>query len=186
MRRTFSMKHPVRRMRTACFAIALAAFAALSAPAVAQEGYYQEVTRDGRIYVFSAEKNLQAWESSKELAVGTITRPGYGPNGETVVFDSPAAVEEFNKRHQKTDAAPKETKSEDVKLPFNVQYRMPGLRLSFPKFELNWTNRMQLRLTYDDLDSAALQADRASFRVRRFKLKLDGWIYSRELTYEFQ
>jgi phosphate-selective porin len=180
------MKHPLRGTRVAWLAVALAVSAALSAPVFAQEGYYQEIARDGRLYVFASEKNLQAWEASKELAVGTITRPGYGPNGETVVFDGPAAVEEFNKRHGKTDAAPKEAKSEDVKLPFNVQYRMPGLRLSFPKFELNWTNRMQLRLTYDDLDSAAAQIDRASFRVRRFKLKLDGWIYSRELTYEFQ
>jgi phosphate-selective porin len=63
---------------------------------------------------------------------------------------------------------------------------MPGLRFSFPKFELNWSNRMQLRYTYDDQDIVAPQSNKGSFRVRRFKTKLDGWIYTKDLTYEFQ
>ncbi|MGH9369740.1 MAG: porin [Thermoanaerobaculia bacterium] len=180
------MKHRFRRTWTACLSFALVAAAALSMPVAAQEAFYQEVARDGRLYVFSSEQNLRAWEASKELTVGTITRPGYGPNGETVVFDGPRAVELFNQKYGKSDAPPKEVKSEEVKLPFNVQYRMPGLRLTFPKFEFNWTNRMQIRFTYDDPDSAALQSNRASFRIRRFKTKFDGWIYSRNLTYEFQ
>ncbi len=120
----------------------------------AQDSYYREVTVDGRIYVFSSETAQKTWEASKELAVGTITRPGYGPNGETVVFDGPAAVEAFNKKYGKTDAPPTDVKAVEYKLPFDVKYRMPGLRLTFPKFELNWVNRMQLRFTYDDPDSA--------------------------------
>jgi phosphate-selective porin OprO/OprP len=179
------MKHPFRGKSIVCFAIAVAVILC-STPALAQEVYYQEVVRDGRIYVFSAEKNLKAWEGSGELAVGTITRPGYGPNGETVVFDGPAAVEAFNKKYGKTDAPPKEVKVEELKLPFNVQYRMPGLRLTFPKFELNWVNRMQIRSTYDNLDTAAAQGNRGSFRIRRFRSKWDGWIYTPALTYELQ
>ena len=68
--------------------------------------YYREVTVDGRIYVFASEQAQKTWEASKELAVGTVTRPGYGPNGETVVFDGPAAVELYNKKYGKTDAPP--------------------------------------------------------------------------------
>ena len=97
---------------------------------------------------------LRAYEASKELAVGTITRPGYGPNGETVVFDGPRAIELFNKKYGKTEAPPEEVVIADVKLPFDIKYRMPGLRLTFPKFEINWVNRMQIRYTYDDLDTA--------------------------------
>jgi phosphate-selective porin OprO and OprP len=179
------MKHSVGRTWVACAAITVA-FAAISTPVVAQDTYYKEMTIEGRIYVFASEPAYRAYEASKELAVGTITRPGYGPNGETVVFDGPRAVELYNKKHGKTEAPPQEVKTTDVKLPFDVKYRMPGLRFSFPKFELNWINRMQLRYTYDDQDIVAPQSNRGSFRIRRFKTKLDGWIYRKELTYEFQ
>ena len=63
---------------------------------------------------------------------------------------------------------------------------MPGLRLTFPKFEINWVNRMQIRFTYDDLDTANRQGNRSSFRIRRFRSKWDGWIYTPNLTYELQ
>ncbi|MGH9364457.1 MAG: porin, partial [Thermoanaerobaculia bacterium] len=161
-------------------------FAAISAPALAQESFYREMTVDGRIYVFASEQNLKAYEASKELAVGTITRPGYGPNGETVVFDGPKAVEAFNTKYGKTDAPPQETKTPEVKLPFNVQYRMPGLRLTFPKFELSWVNRAQFRYTYENPDTNAPQSNKGSFRIPRFRMKWDGWIYTKELTYELQ
>jgi phosphate-selective porin len=179
------MKHCVGRAVFACVA-AVIALAATAAPALAQDTYFKEMTIDGRIYVFASEPAFRAYEASKELAVGTITRPGYGPNGETVVFDGPRAVEMYNKKYGKTDAPPAEVKTADVKLPFDIKYRMPGLRFSFPKFEMNWTNRMQLRYTYDDQDVVAPQSNKGSFRVRRFKTKLDGWIYAKELTYELQ
>ena len=179
------MKHPFRRAWVACVAVAIASFA-ISAPALAQDSYYREVTVDGRIYVFSSEKAQKTWEGSKELAVGTVTRPGYGPNGETVVFDGPAAVDAFNKKYGKTDPAPSSAPVVEYKLPFDVKYRMPGLRLTFPKFEMNWSNRMQLRYTYDDVDIAGPRDDRGSFRIRRFRSKWDGWIYTPNLTYELQ
>lgn len=179
------MKHPFRRAWVACVAVAIA-FAAISAPALAQDSYYREVTVDGRIYVFSSEKAQKTWEASKELAVGTVTRPGYGLNGETVVFDGPASVDAFNKKYGKIDAPPTDVKAVDYKLPFDVKYRMPGLRLTFPKFEMNWVNRAQFRYTYEDPDTNAPQSDKGSFRIPRFRMKWDGWIYSKELTYELQ
>jgi phosphate-selective porin len=169
----------------ACVA-AVVVFAAISAPVLAQEGFYREMTIEGRIYVFASEPALRAYEASKELAVGTVTRPGYGPNGETVVFDGPRAIELYNQKHGKTDAPPVEVKTADVKLPFDIKYRMPGLRITFPKFELNWVNRMQLRYTYDDQDVATPRQNRGSFRIRRFRSKWDGWIYTPNLTYELQ
>lgn len=179
------MKHSVGRTWVACAAITVA-FAAISAPVLAQDTYYKEMTIEGRIYVFASEPAYHAYEASKELAVGTITRPGYGPNGETVVFDGPRAIELFNKKYNKTEAPPKEVVIADVKLPFDIKYRMPGLRFTFPKFELNWVNRMQIRYTYDDQDVVAPQSNRGSFRIRRLRSKWDGWIYTKDLTYEVQ
>jgi phosphate-selective porin OprO/OprP len=182
------MKHSVGRAWVACLTVAIAAIAlaAISAPALAQEPFYREMTIEGRIYVFASEPALRAYEASKELAVGTITRPGYGPNGETVVFDGPRAIELFNQKYNKTEAPPKEVVIADVKLPFDIKYRMPGLRITFPKFELNWVNRMQIRYTYDDQDTTNFQNNKGSFRIRRFRSKWDGWIYTPNLTYELQ
>jgi hypothetical protein len=71
-------------------------------------GFYGEVIKDGRIYVFST------WHDQKDfLAVGEApfryTQIGYAPKGETVVFvlnennkeQSPTAlIAEFNCKHQ--------------------------------------------------------------------------------------
>jgi len=172
----------------------LLALASLTLPAGAQtEGYYQEIVVEGRIFVFSSEKKYQAYQQSKDMGIST-TWTGYGPNGETVVFEDAKAIELFNKKYGKTDAPPAEIKTPDVKLPFGVQYRMPGLRLTFPKAEVNLASRLQIRYTHEQFDDirtppATLPTsleDKGSFRIRRMRVKLDGWIYVRELTYELQ
>ncbi len=71
------------------------------------EGFYGEVVKDGRIYVFDNWHDLKAF-----LAVGEAplryTQIGAGPNGETVIFvlnedtknDKPdALVAEFERKH---------------------------------------------------------------------------------------
>jgi hypothetical protein len=68
--------------------------------AAAQTFFYNEVVRDGRIYVFAIAATYDAF--IKTGAVGTgpvIERPAYGPNGETVVFDSPTAINLYNFKH---------------------------------------------------------------------------------------
>lgn len=176
------MKHGFGRSVAAC----LVALTALSTGALAQSGdFYQEITVDGRIYVFSSEKKYKSYQESKDMGVA-ITRLNYGPNGETVVFEDAKAIEAFNKKYGKDEAAPKTITLDDVKLPLVVTYRYPGTRFQFPKFQLNWSNRGQIRWTQEFPEVTAGQAERGSFRIRRFKTKLDGWIYSTNLTYELQ
>lgn len=172
----------------------LLALATLTSPAGAQtEGYYQEIVVEGRIYVFSSEKKYQLYQQSKDMGIAT-TRFGYGPNGETVIFEDAKAIEAFNSKYGKTEAPPEEVKSTDVKLPFGVQYRMPGLRLTFPKAEVNLASRLQIRYTHEQFDDIRTRPspfptsleDKGSFRIRRMRVKLDGWIYAKELTYELQ
>ncbi|HEY7573989.1 MAG TPA: porin, partial [Thermoanaerobaculia bacterium] len=131
---------------------------------------------------------------SGEMGNKAVTRLDYGPKGETVMFESGDAIVAYNAKYQKTEAPPKDIKADDVKLPFNVQYRMPGLRLSFPKAEINLSNRLQVRFTDEQFDEIVAPPtpfpstleDRGSFRIRRMKTKFDGWIYSKDLTYELQ
>ena len=61
---------------------------------------YKELKKDGRLYVFTSPARLTDFEKSGELGKAVI-KIGYGPHGETVVFDSDEAVKEYNNRHSK-------------------------------------------------------------------------------------
>jgi len=60
--------------------------------------FYREIVRDGRIHAFALANRLLVFQAGAELAPA-IVRPGYGPAGETVVFDSEDAVFLYNFRH---------------------------------------------------------------------------------------
>jgi hypothetical protein len=63
----------------------------------AQTFFYNEVAKDGRIYVFASASRYDAFTMSNGADLGpVIERPGYGPNGETVVFDSDDAINLYN------------------------------------------------------------------------------------------
>ena len=167
--------------------------AAWTPEAKGQSDYYQEVPKEGRIYVFVTADFQKGWEQSGEMGNKVISFLGYGPNGETVLFENAKALELYNARHGTKEAPPPEAPPE-VKLPFGVQYRYPGLRLSFPKAEINLSNRLQVRYTHEQFDDIRTRPtpfptsleDKGSFRIRRMKTKFDGWIYTKDLTYELQ
>lgn len=61
---------------------------------------YQEIEKDGRIYVFTSLSRMEDFKKSGELGKGII-KIGYGPNGETVVFDSDNAVYDYDSKQIK-------------------------------------------------------------------------------------
>ena len=68
--------------------------------AFAQTFFYNEVVRDGRIYVFAVAARYDAFVQSDGAETGpVIERRAYGPNGETVVFDSETAINLYNFKH---------------------------------------------------------------------------------------
>lgn len=71
---------------------------AVAAGAAAQGMFYQEVAKDGRIYVFADGQRYESWSKSGEIGKA-ITRLGSGPDGETVVFDSEDAINLYNFKH---------------------------------------------------------------------------------------
>jgi hypothetical protein len=80
--------------------IVVAGGLAISASAFAQTMFYNEVVKDGRIYVFASGQRYDGFQKSGGAEIGVaITRPGYGPNGETVVFDSEDAINLYNYKH---------------------------------------------------------------------------------------
>ncbi|KAB2834111.1 MAG: hypothetical protein F9K48_06960 [Candidatus Brocadia sp.] len=65
-----------------------------------KEGTCQEVEKDGRLYVFASSTRKAKFEKSGELGKGII-KIEYGPNGETVVFDSEETLKEYDHCHLK-------------------------------------------------------------------------------------
>jgi len=74
-----------------------------SASDASKESAYQEVEKEGRLYVFASPARKADFEKSGELGKGII-KIGHGPNGETVVFDSDEAVKEYDNRHAKNNS----------------------------------------------------------------------------------
>ncbi len=73
--------------------------------AAAQGLFYKEIEKDGRFYVFNVAANADRFEKSGEMGVG-ITRPGAGPNGETVVGDNERALQLFFFKHGLSQVVP--------------------------------------------------------------------------------
>ena len=70
-----------------------------TAAASAQTFFYNEVTKDGRIYVFADASRYDAFIKDNTQAGPVIERKSYGPGGETVVFDSQLAINLYNFKH---------------------------------------------------------------------------------------
>ncbi len=86
------------RVVVAALAAALALAAAGSAVAQVTGLYYQEVAKDGRVYVFNTPERFKSWQASGETGTA-ITLIGRGPNGETVVGENETALDLFFFKH---------------------------------------------------------------------------------------
>jgi hypothetical protein len=70
-----------------------------SSSAGAATFFYDEIVKDNTIYVFADHASFEQFEATGEVGGDWITRESYGPRGETVVFDSDAAVGLYNYKH---------------------------------------------------------------------------------------
>lgn len=156
----------------------------------AQGTFYREVEKDGRIYVFNNQRAYLDWEKSGEMGVA-ITLLGYGPKGETMVFDSEEAIHLYNFKHGRPgDPRPQPTPSPGP----TVSWRDGATTLLFPGLaQVRINNRIQVRYTHEFPDetvqlpgTAARGDSRGSFRIRRAKFKVDGWFWKQWLLYELQ
>ena len=160
----------------------------LTAVSVAAQGfYYKEIVKDGRIYVFNNAANAERFEKTGEMGIG-ITKPGVGPNGETVVGDSERALQLYFFKHGIAEVVV------DPVVPVQtIVWRDGKTRITTDNAYLEISNRVQVRFTEelpDDNTQLAGTAERGdsrgSFRIRRAKFKLEGWMIRSWLTYEVQ
>lgn len=160
--------------------LAVLLLAATAANAQVTGLYYKEVEKEGRIYVFNTPERFQQFEQSGDMGI-SITLPGRGPNGETVVAENETAADLYFFKHN---------------LP---GYDRPTPKPATPAFTVGWrdgkttietrlarvdlSNRLQFRFTQE---MPEVGDDVGSFRIRRMKTKFEGWVYSKDLTYELQ
>jgi len=175
---------PARALSVMAVAIVLALAAS---PSFAQGFYYKEVRKDDRIYVFNNAANAERFEKTGEMGVG-ITKPGVGPNGETVVGDNERALQLFFFKHGISEPV-----TEPVQPVQLIVWRDGKTRITTDNAYLEISNRVQVRFTDENPDDAtqlpgtAAKGDhRGSFRIRRAKFKLEGWMIKPWLTYETQ
>jgi phosphate-selective porin len=160
---------------------------ALPLLARAQGFFYAEEAKDGRIYVFNVKANWERWKQTGETGVA-ITRLGAGPNGETVVADNETALELFFFKHNIQEAV------ERPRPPTQrIEWRDGKTRITLDNFYLELSNRIQPRFTREMPDDAVTLPGtggggdaKGSFRIRRAKMKLEGWFYTTRLEYELQ
>ncbi|HEY3571085.1 MAG TPA: carbohydrate porin [Thermoanaerobaculia bacterium] len=60
--------------------------------------YYQEVEKDGLVYVFNTPERFHSWESNGDMGKA-ITLEGRGPNGETIVAENDTAMDLYLFKH---------------------------------------------------------------------------------------
>ena len=167
------------RARLSGVALAVVTVLAMAAPAFAQGFYYKEIRKDDRIYVFNVAANAARFEASGEMT-GAITKTGAGPAGETVVADSPRALQLYFFKHGIAEVV-----AEPAAPGPRVEWRDGKTRITTDQAYLEISNRVQVRYTHENPDPAVTLAgttdpgdSRGSFRLRRVKLKLEGWFWA--------
>jgi hypothetical protein len=150
----------------------------LYSPAAGQNFFYNEVAKDGRIYVFAVASRYDAFVKSNGQDLGSvITRPGYGPSGETVVFDSPDAINLYNFKHGLPGEPPPQAQEKpESKFPSG---KLSGLMFGDYYWYYKW-HQDQISST----NPTSVEGQQG-FWFRRIYFTYD-WTYSEKLTTRFR
>jgi phosphate-selective porin OprO and OprP len=168
------------RFKAGLLALVLALLALPAAMAQVTGLYYQEVEKDGRVYVFNTPEKYQSWEQTGDMGVA-ITLIGRGPNGETVVAENETAADLYFFKHNLPGY---ERPTPKPAAPaFDVAWKDGKTTVKSKNAELSLSNRVQIRFTEQ---MPEVGDDKGSFRIRRAKTKFEGWVYTKDLTYELQ
>ncbi len=76
----------------------LAAIGEMAATAQVKSLFYQEIEKDGRVYVFNTPERVRTWEMSGDMGP-SITLVGRGPRGETIVAENETALDLYLFKH---------------------------------------------------------------------------------------
>lgn len=151
--------------------LALAAGLSTPPPATAQVTglFYREVEKDGRIYVFNTPETLKLWQASGEMGK-SITLPGSGPKGETVVAENETAADLFFFKHD-LPGYERPTPAPEKRFDERIFYKDGKTQIQMKAGTVQISNRLQGRYTLTDPE---VGDGIGSFRIRRMKTAIEG------------
>jgi hypothetical protein len=164
-------------MRTRLVVAGLAALALLAGAAASPVGaqqittlYYQEVEKDGRVYVFNTPERFKAFTESGETGTA-ITLIGKAEGGRTLVAENETAADLYFFKHdlpgyERATPAP-------YKPAFDVSWKDGKTTFKTKGAEISLSNRVQVRYARFDASSPSVE-DRGTFNVRRAKTAIEG------------
>jgi phosphate-selective porin OprO and OprP len=167
-------------------AAVLALVAVAAATAQVTGLYYQEVAKpdENRVYVFNTPERYHSWEQSGDMGTA-VTILGAGANGETIVAENETALDLYLFKHNLP--AYERPTPKPATPAFDVSWKDGKTTIKTKSAEINISNRMQVRMTDEDREVEPVgDPDRTSFTIRRMRTKFDGWVYTKDLTYELQ
>lgn len=147
--------------------------------------YYAEEERDGRVYVFNTPEVHKEFLASGEMGK-SITLVGRAVDGKTLVAENETAANLYLFKHGLPSYS--HPTPSPYKPPFDVSWKDGKTTIQSKNAQLIISNRMQVRFTSEDLGprSSTSAPERDSFRIRRMRTKFDGWVYTKDLSYELQ
>ena len=163
-----------------CLAATLGSVPAVRAQAPLMGLYYQELEKDGRIYVFNTPERFKTYSASGEIGTA-ITLVGRGVDGKTVVAENETAADLYFFKHNLPGYDRPSAKPYDP--GFKISWKDGKTSIESKSAKLDISNRVQIRFTEQDPE---VGDNKGSFRIRRAKTKFEGWVYDKNLTYEIQ
>ena len=133
--------------------------------------YYQEVEKDGRVYVFNTPERFASWSASGELGTA-ITLIGKAEGGKTLVGENETAVDLYLFKHD-LPGFDRPTPKPERKFDERVYWRDGKTTIEMKQAKIQISNRAQLRYSYFNADDPAIE-DRGTFNVRRMKTAIEG------------
>jgi hypothetical protein len=93
----------------------------------------------------------------------------------------------FISMNQLSAISPKEVLDHGRKWPSWLNFKN-GLQITTPDslFSMNFRFRIQNRIGYLSRSASDFRAEELDFRVRRARMRLDGWVYRPAFTYQLQ
>ncbi len=169
-------------LRVAIFcALALALAASPAARAQVAGLYYQEVEKEGRIYVFNTPERYKSWSDSGELGTA-ITLVGRGAKGETVVAENETAADLYLFKHN-LPGYERPTPKAEAPFDSRVFYRDGRTNIVMKAGTVQISNRVQARFTQTDPE---VGDEVGSFRIRRMKTTIEGNAYNNLWRFKLQ
>jgi hypothetical protein len=166
----------VGRVRIAAVALTLALVAVVGtvAPAAAQGPimglYYQEVEKDGRVYVFNTPERFKTFSESGEIGTA-ITLVGRAEGGKTLVAENETAADLYLFKHNLPGY--ERTSQKPYAPPFDVSWKDGKTTFKMKGAEVSLSNRIQARYTMFDASNPATE-DVGTFNIRRAKTAIEG------------